>query len=582
MGKALLSLSAAILTVCAGMAQNNSISLSVWQDGSEQSRHAINSIDSITYLKAEGKLMVWDAAQGNDTIESSAIDSMSIVTPVLEGTNTMSDSELKAIFSQVKVNNPVFKKTGNHNPLMGHKFGADPFGMEYDGRLYVYMTDDHMFDSNGRFIDGGYSDIRNISIISSADLVNWTDHGAQPIAGSGGAAKWASNSWAPCAAHKTIDGKEKFFLYFADNGGGVGVVTSDTPYGPWKDPLGHALISRSTPNCSGSKVPWLFDPAVLIDDDGIAYLYFGGGTDGLSASDPGSARCVQLGDDMVSIVGEPVEIRPPYLFEDSGINKVGGKYLYSYCSNWTGNSNPGVAKIAYMTSDKPLGPFEYVGAFFDNPGDVSWAGGGGNNHHAVIKFKGKYYILYHTRTLKAAMKRSDEWRNIITNDAELRSTCMSELSVDEKNGKFNYLRASATTEAGVGQLQDFDPYVKVEGETMAWCRDVHTSYSVGKYIRKVTVAAEIERPGGCIVLSDVDFRNGANGFTARVKGKGVMRITTMKTHSSVSSTLLAYVEIPEYDDYTEVTVPLIKVPVGTLQLYFHFTDACSLDWWSFF
>ena len=117
---------------------------------------------------------------------------------------------------------------------------------------------------------------------------------------------------------------------------------------------------------------------------------------------------------------------------------------------------------------------------------------------------------------------------------------------------------------------------------MAWCRDVHTSYSVGKYIRKVTVAAEIERPGGCIVLSDVDFRNGANGFTARVKGKGVMRITTRKTHSSVSSTVLAYVEIPESDDYTEVTVPLIKVPVGTLQLYFHFTDACSLDWWSFF
>lgn len=582
MGKALLSLSAAVLTVSAGMAQNNSISLSVWQNGSEQSRHAINSIDSITYLKAEGKLMVWDAAQGNDTIESSAIDSLNIVTPTFEGTNTRSDSELKTLFSQVKANNPVFKKTGNHNPLMGHKFGADPFGMEYEGRLYVYMTDDHMFDSNGNFIDGGYSDIRNISIISSADLVNWTDHGAQPIAGSGGAAKWAANSWAPCAAHKTIDGKEKFFLYFADNGGGVGVVTSDNPYGPWKDPLGHALISRSTPNCSGSKVPWLFDPAVLIDDDGIAYLYFGGGTDGLSASDPGSARCVQLGEDMISIVGEPVEIRPPYLFEDSGINKVGGKYLYSYCSNWTGNSNPGVAKIAYMTSDKPLGPFEYVGAFFDNPGDASWAGGGGNNHHAVIKFKGKYYILYHTRTLKAAMKRSDEWKNIITDGAELRSTCMSELSVDEKNGKFNYLRASATTEAGVGQLQDFDPYVKVEGETMAWCRDVHTSYSVGKYIRKITVAAEIEKPGGCIVLSNVDFRNGANGFTARVKGKGIMRITAKKTLTAISSTVLAYVEIPDTGDYTEVTVPLMKVPVGTLQLFFHFTDECSLDWWSFF
>ncbi|MBR4842677.1 MAG: family 43 glycosylhydrolase [Bacteroidaceae bacterium] len=564
------------------MGQNNSISLSIWQNGNELGRYAVNSIDSITCLEGEGKLAVWDAEHGNDTIESSAVDSMKIVYPEFEGTNTKSDSELKTIFSQTKISGTPFKKTGNHNPLMGHKFGADPFGMEYEGRLYIYMTDDHMYDSNGKFIDGGYGDIRNISIISSADLVNWTDHGAQPIAGSSGVAKWASNSWAPCAAHKTIDGKEKFFLYFADNGGGVGVVTSDTPYGPWKDPLGHALISRSTPNCSGSAVPWLFDPAVLIDDDSIAYLYFGGGTDKLTPSDPGSARCVQLGDDMISIVGEPVEIRPPYLFEDSGINKVGGKYLYSYCSNWTSNSNPGVAKIAYMTSDKPLGPFTYVGAFFDNPGDAGWAGGGGNNHHAVIKFKDKYYILYHTRTLKAAMRKSDAWKDIITDNAELRSTCMSELSVDEENGKFNYLRASATSEAGIEQIGTFNPYVKNEGETMAWCKDVHTLYSVGKYVKKITVTAEVEKPGGWIALSDVDFRNGANGFTARVKGKGIMRISTKKSVTSATTSVLAYVEIPDTGDYTVVTVPLMKTPVGKLQLYFHFTEACSLDYWSFF
>ena len=241
-----------------------------------------------------------------------------------------------------------------------------------------------------------------------------------------------------------------------------------------------------------------------------------------------------------------------------------------------------MAKIAYMTSDKPLGPFEYVGAFFDNPGDVSWAGGGGNNHHAVIKFKGKYYILYHTRTLKAAMRKSDDWKNIITDNAELRSTCMTELSVDEKNGKFNYLRASATTEAGIEQIGTLNPYVRNEGETMAWCKDVHTLYSVGKYVRKVTVTAEIDKPGGWIALSNVDFRNGANGFTARVKGKGVIRISTKKTLTSISNSVLAYVEIPETDDFTEVTVPLMKTPVGTLQLYFHFTDVCSLDWWSFF
>ena len=94
-------------------------------------------------------------------------------------------------------------------------------------------------------------------------MVNWTDHGSINVAGSGGAAAWASNSWAPAACHKTINGKEKFFLYFANNGNGIGVLTSDSPTGPWIDPIGKPLISRNTPNCSN--VTWLFDPAVLVD-----------------------------------------------------------------------------------------------------------------------------------------------------------------------------------------------------------------------------------------------------------------------------------------------------------------------------
>jgi hypothetical protein len=159
---------------------------------------------------------------------------------------------------------------------------------------------------------------------------------------------------------------------------------------------------------------------------------------------------------------------------------------------------------------------------------------------------------------------------------------MSELSVDENRSVFNYLSASAITEAGVEQIKTFDPYVKNEGETMAWCKDVSTSYTVGKYIVRVTTAAEIDKPGGWIGLSNVDFKNGANGFTARIKGKGVLRISTKKTPTSFLSTILAYVEIPETDNYTIVTVPLMKMPTGTVQLFFHFSDTCSFDWWSFF
>lgn len=140
------------------------------------------------------------------------------------------------------------KTVGNSNPLVDHKFGADPFAMVYDGRVYIYMTNDSQeyAATNNGSKDNSYGNINTINVISSADMVNWTDHGAIPVAGRNnaqGAAKWASCSWAPAAAHKTIDGKEKFFLYFADSGSGVGVLTADSPIGPFTDPLGKALVA---------------------------------------------------------------------------------------------------------------------------------------------------------------------------------------------------------------------------------------------------------------------------------------------------------------------------------------------------
>ncbi|MEI3220196.1 MAG: hypothetical protein V8S08_12045 [Lachnoclostridium sp.] len=38
--------------------------------------------------------------------------------------------------------NALAKKPGDSNPLVDYKFGADPFAMEYDGGVYIYMTND--------------------------------------------------------------------------------------------------------------------------------------------------------------------------------------------------------------------------------------------------------------------------------------------------------------------------------------------------------------------------------------------------------------------------------------------------------
>lgn len=97
-------------------------------------------------------------------------------------------------------------------------------------------------------------------------------------------------------------------------------------------PIGKPLLTGKTPGCEG--VVWCFDPAVLVDDDGSAYIYFGGGVPSGQQNNPKTARVAKLGEDMISIDGEAKEIDAPCMFEDSGIFKYGDKYYYSYCSNF--------------------------------------------------------------------------------------------------------------------------------------------------------------------------------------------------------------------------------------------------------
>ena len=162
------------------------------------------------------------------------------------------------------------KKIGNANPVMTQRFGADPYAMVYEDRVYLYMTgDDFIYDETGEIKENNYSNIYTINVISSSDLVNWTDHGSVYAASEKGAASGGTNSWAPAAACREIDGKMKFFLYFANGGNGIAVLSSDSPTGPFTDPIQKPLVSRETPGCAS--VTWLFDPAVLVDGE-EAYL----------------------------------------------------------------------------------------------------------------------------------------------------------------------------------------------------------------------------------------------------------------------------------------------------------------------
>ena len=480
--------------------------------------------------------------------------------------------------SLVKLDSEALAKIpGYSNPLIDYDFGADPFALEYNGRVYVYMTADQFeYDQNGNIIDNTYSKINSLHVISSADLVNWTDHGFIPVAGPNGVAKWANNSWAPAIAYKQIDGQDKFFLYFCNGGGGIGVLEGDSPVGPFTDPLGHALIDGSTPGTQG--VPWIFDPAVMVDDDGTGYLVFGGGIPAGQDLNPKSARIVRLGDDMISLDCEPVMIDAPCMFEDGGIHKANGKYYYTYCSNFSGNHSavegyPGYGIICYMVSDDPLGPYEYCGEILQNPS--TYFGVGGNNHHAIFNFKGTSYIVYHAQTLGQAMGIEKGYRSTHINEVEYYA-----------DGRIVPIQADRE---GISQLETMSPYQLTAGETIAWQAGIKVEAcdQPGQGLSEVNNRAVTDiQNGDWIAVAGLDFGDkGAASFTASIAAQagGAVELRVDSPDGTVVGTLT----VPAGDGTYQALTCDVEGLTGVHNLFMVFTgddqaeNLMSLDTWQF-
>ncbi len=469
------------------------------------------------------------------------------------------------------------KQLGKHNPLISQDFCADPFALVYDGRVYLYMsTDAYEYDEAGEIKENGYNSLINVHVISSDDMVNWVDHGKVLVAGKDSAAKWANRSFAPAAACKEIDGKMKFFLYFANSGSGIGVLVGDSPVGPFTDPLGEELVKWSTPGVAG--VVWLFDPAVFVDDDGTGYLYFGGGVPQGQDANPMTARVVKLGDDMISLASDAVTIDAPCIFEDSGINKIGDKYYYSYCSNWSvpqsSKDELGIntAQICYMTSDSPMGPFEYQGVVFQNPGD--FFGHHYNNHHCLFEFNGKWYLTYHAQTRETALGVHKCYRSVHVD-------C---LTINE-DGSINKVRG---TYGGEEQLKYVNPYETFEAELLGNCAGVTVvpaSEQAKQYGAGNNAIGGI-KTGAWTCVYGMDFgADGASKLAASIKSNADCKNAAVEIRiDGVIGDVIGYlpVEAGNGEDFTERVNELMTKVTGVHDVYFIFAgEGYEVDTWKF-
>lgn len=249
----------------------------------------------------------------------------------------------------------------NCNPVLGNgMYMADAEARCFDGVLYFYGTS-----------DGG------ARVVSTPDLINFTDHGTV-VSPADVTWKEAKGIWAPDCARKN----GKYYLYYSLPTGECGVSVGETPFGPFEN-------SRKIEGITG------IDPAVLQDDDGQAYIYYG---------QCNSALAAKLNPDMISIDTESIthtlNVNTFNYHEGISVRKIGKKYYFVY----TDTSRHGQMPVCqgYSVSDSPMSGFSYRGVLIDNFGcdPQTW-----NNHGSIEFFNGKWYIFYHCSTNNTCAKR---------------------------------------------------------------------------------------------------------------------------------------------------------------------------------
>lgn len=326
------------------------------------------------------------------------------------------------------------------NPFVRNIYTADPSTHVWsDGRLYVYPSHD---------IDPprGCDLMDKYHVFSTDDMINWTDHGE--IFGAADV-PWGRAEggfmWAPDCAYKN----GTYYIYFPHPTG-----SGDAWNSTWK--IGVATSSEPAANfevqgyIEGLKS--MIDPCVFVDDDGQAYLYYGGG---------GQCEAGKLKDNMVEIDGtmKPMQGLTDF-HEGTWVHKFNGKYYLSYADN----NGPGGNQMRYAISDNPLGPWTYKGVYIKPTGSTT-------DHGSIIQYKGQWYAFYHNSLLSG-----NPW---------LRSICVDSLFYND-DGTIQVIKQS---------------------------REHGTSYAENSHSIPGTIEAEdYDRGGQGVAYSDSEPVNNGNAY----------------------------------------------------------------------
>ena len=295
-------------------------------------------------------------------------------------------------------------------------YTADPSARVFGDTLYVYPSHDR---------DNAFSfSMEDYHVFSTTDMVHFEDRGVifSPLTQT----SWAeSAAWAP----DCIERDGKYYLYYPTDRRHIGVAVSDSPAGPFEDPLGHPLISIDSPGVVCDRD--FIDPCVFIDDDGQAYLFMGQNT----------VCCIKLNEDMISYDGKVHIIEGlEEFFEAVWVHKRDGRYYMSYSNSpFTGHQ----PQIAYAVSDSPMGPYEYKGVIL---GPVS----SGTNHHSIVRYGDDWFLFFHDASLSRARLDAEHHPELAGICSVRRSVCVEHLYYDENGDIREVVRRNINVTGGQG------------------------------------------------------------------------------------------------------------------------------------
>lgn len=416
-------------------------------------------------------------------------------------------------------------------PIIQTKYTADPAPMVYNDTVFLYTTHDED-DAEG-------FKMQDWLLYTSTDMVNWTDHGVVASLKSFDWVKRDNGAW----AEQVVERNGKFYMYCPIHGNGIGVLVSNSPYGPFKDPLGKPLVWQ--------KEHWDdIDPTVFIDEDGQAYMYWG------------NPNCyyVKLNEDMISYSGDIVKLKetPEHYQEGPWFYKRNGHYYLAFASTCCPEG------IGYAMSDSPTGPWKTKG-YIMRPTERTRG-----NHPGIMDYKGKSYVFGLNYDL-LKLETNTHY--------ERRSVSVAEMHYNE-DGTIQEVPYWADTK--LEQIGTFNPFRKVEAETMAWGYGLKTVPNADKSLSVVDV-----NNGEYICVRGVDFgKNKARRFevSALPLEGGNLKIRL----DAPDGKIVGNVNIPQGNEISKYELYSCEVNAvsGIHDLYLSFEgennkDLFELDYWKF-